>query len=235
MKVVAFRSLACLPIACLMVASASLTACSEASDTATASTYQAWADKVATIPLTPQESSAVQHPTQVSLPLDQAPDRDAPRPALKVELLSPHQLWDLRDGPLKVPSIEVAEGTTAPVPVQTAAPITPTVTVAPVTSRPSAEPVVADGTGFRTVQLGAFSNEQAARSAWTRLTQGASASALSGLMPQFEPAEVSGRQLVRLRVSAREDRVQQLCQTVAASDPWCIRAGSTAVPSTIFH
>ena len=227
----------CRPLVCLTALATSLCACSEASETASAP-YQDWAEKVATIPLSPKQGDAISHPTQVSLPLDDDPQTERPRQPLKVELMSPHQLWDVRDGPLKVPNIEVAEGTTRAVLVSDPGQPAPTVTVtpAPRTAPEPAKPApVTDGTAFRTVQLGAYSSEQAARTAWNRLSTGANGSALSGLAPQFEPTEVGGRQLVRLRVSAREDRVHGLCQTVASSDPWCARAVTSAVPSTIFH
>lgn len=225
MRVVAFG-----PLLCLTALVSGLSACSEAAD-GQPTTYAALADKVATIPLSPREPSAIAHPTQVNLPLETNPEHDGPRPSLKVELMSPHQLWDLRDGPLKVPEIEVPEGTTLALPVSISAPVVNVAPQLPATTAAAST----DGTAFRTVQLGAFSSEASAREAWNRLSTGPSAAALSGLMPQFEPAEVGGRQLVRLRVSAREDRVQALCQSVAAADPWCVRAGGSATPSTIFH
>jgi len=209
-----------------------LAGCSEAAD-GKATSYQDMADHVATIPLSPKTADSVSHPTQVKLPLERVAQAAGSRAPLKVELMSPHQLWDLRDGPLKVPTIEVPEGTTRAVPVSDTAPsTTPVVTV---TAPAPAAQQDNDGTGFRTIQLGAYSSEQSARSAWNRLSTGTNAEALSGLAPQFEPAEVGGRQLVRLRVSARESRIQSLCQTVASSDPWCARAATTAAPSTIFH
>ena len=229
MKVVAFR-----PLACLTALMAGLAGCSEAA-TSSATPYQDMADHVATIPLSPKTADSVSHPTQVNLPLERVAQATSNRAPLKVELMSPHQLWDLRDGPLKVPTIEVPEGTTRAVPVSDTAPNTPpVVTVAVPAPVPAPQPD-GDGTAFRTVQLGAYSSEQSARTAWNRLSTGSNADVLSGLAPQFEPAEVGGRQLVRLRVSARESRIQSLCQTVANSDPWCARAVTTAAPSTIFH
>ncbi|WP_461343827.1 SPOR domain-containing protein [Brevundimonas sp. GN22] len=201
------------------------------------------AEHVSSIPLSPKDVGNDSLSTPTLLPLNEAPAAHRPARPLRVELMSPHQLWDLRDGPLKVPSIEVAEGTTkavlvsdnsgqAPVVVLSTDASSP-IPVAP--TPPATTPATGSGAAFRTVQLGAYSSEQAARSAWDRLNTGTNAATLRGLAPQFEPTEVGGRQLVRLRVSAREDRVQNLCQSVASADPWCARAVTTADASTIFH
>ena len=52
------------------------------------------------------------------------------------------------------------------------------------------------------VQLGAYSSEAAARSAWARLKSGEAARALDGLSPVYESVELGGRRLVRLKVAA---------------------------------
>lgn len=139
---------------------------------------------------------------------------DAGRPAgggapLKVELLTPHELWDARDG------------VAGRVGVALAAPSAPASTSPAMELRPS--------TAFRLIQLGAFASEAGARAAWDGMRRGEGA-ALDGLQPAFEPVEVGGRRLIRLKVAASSDRVEALCRVLAAADPWCARAQTA--PST---
>lgn len=227
MRVVSLR-----PLSCLILAAVGISACSDANSGAQASSYQSWAEKVATIPLTPIDDGDGK-PTASPLPLFENPDAKPANKPLRVELMSPHQLWDLRDGPLKIPTIEVAEGTTTAVVVSSQSPPgEPVVTTAPAANRETAP---APTSNFRTVQLGAYGNEDSAREAWNRLASGSASEALKGLVPQFEPVDVNGRNLVRLRVSAREDRVQTLCESIASNDPWCARSARSMPPSTMFH
>ncbi len=80
----------------------------------------------------------------------------------------------------------------------------------------------------RHVQLGAFSSEEGARAAWSRLSRSTGGAALSGLQPAYEAVEVGGRRLVRLKVAATAEQAQILCRDLAASDPWCARSGGAA-------
>lgn len=190
------------PLMSLAAVAMLVAACDPASD-AQPSAYQAWADKVATIPLTPASDAGISSDApRVTLPLDpQKPQPDAkPSTGMKVELVSPHQLWDLRDGPVKLPAIEVSEGPPVTAPANTPAPAT---------------------TGARTIQLGAFSTQQQAQTAWDRLASGSNKTALAGLSPRFDPVQVNGRTLIRLRVSASAQQAHSLCQSIAAADPWC--------------
>src|SRR5690606_12520773 len=106
------------------------------------------------------------------------------RPALRVEVLDPHALWDARDGGLgemarfaaDAPPPETSEADHAPAP----------------RLRPSA-PIAPDAAAL--VQLGAYTDETAARVAWSRLQAGSAAAALAGLSPVLEPVEVNGRRL----------------------------------------
>nr|WP_303682898.1 SPOR domain-containing protein [Brevundimonas naejangsanensis] len=131
--------------------------------------------------------------------------------------MTPHELWDVRDGlGAKVRRMS------APAPAPTGyhdfeAP-------PPV----AAAPVVPPAPTARHVQLGAFSSEDSARAAWRRMSQGAGGAALSGLQPAYEAVEVGGRRLVRLKVAATAEQAQVLCRDLAASDPWCARAGGAA-------
>lgn len=190
------------PLMSLAAVAMLVAACDTASD-AQPSAYQAWADKVATIPLTPASDAGTSSDApRITLPLDpQKPQPDAkPSTGMKVELVSPHQLWDLRDGPVKLPAIEVSEGPSVAAPATPPAPST---------------------TGALTIQLGAFSTQQQAQTAWDRLKSGPNKTALAGLSPRFDPVQVNGRTLIRLRVSASAPQALSLCQSIAAADPWC--------------
>ncbi|MGH7025999.1 SPOR domain-containing protein [Brevundimonas sp.] len=139
---------------------------------------------------------------------------------LKVELLTPHQLWDARDGltakaAAVLPAMpSVFHDPEALADVQAA-------------SHPEAKPsrpvAVASSSSSALIQLGAYASQASAQAAWDRLGQGT-----SGLNPVFEPVEVNGRRLVRLKVRAGSAQAAALCAKVAASDPWCVRAVEVA-------
>ena len=140
---------------------------------------------------------------------------------LKVELLTPHQLWDARDGltakaAAVLPAVPaVFHDPEAPADVQAAqrAEAQP--------SRPAAVAVAAAPAVL--IQLGAYASQASAQAAWERLGQGS-----QGLNPVFEPVEVNGRRLVRLKVRAGSAQASALCAKAAASDPWCVRAAEAA-------
>ena len=140
---------------------------------------------------------------------------------LKVELLTPHQLWDARDGltakaAAVLPAVPaVFHDPEAPADVQAAqrAEAQP--------SRPAAVAVAAAPAVL--IQLGAYASQASAQAAWERLGQGS-----HGLNPVFEPVEVNGRRLVRLKVRAGSAQASALCAKAAASDPWCVRAAEAA-------
>ena len=71
--------------------------------------------------------------------------------------------------------------------------------------------------------MGAYASQASAQAAWERLGQGS-----QGLNPVFEPVEVNGRRLVRLKVRAGSAQAKALCERAAASDPWCVRAAEAA-------
>jgi hypothetical protein len=164
-------------------------------------------------------------------PAPPRPSREAQlRPALRVEVMDPHALWDARDG------LQGAVERAAPQLAAAAAPalaeaivqrvseradgarasagLRPAVVRAPVAPRP--------GAGL--VQLGAYSSEASARSAWSRLKAGEAASALAGLTPVFEAVEVGGRTLTRLKVEAPRTGAAAVCAAARIDDPWCHRA-----------
>jgi hypothetical protein len=152
------------------------------------------------------------------------------RPALRVEVLEPHALWDARDG------LNAAVERAAPRLVAAAAPVVADAVAQQVSARVESasaraglRPVLAAGPSAapradRTlVQLGAYSSEAAARSAWSRLKSGEAAWALDGLSPVYEGVEVGGRRLTRLKVATPTAGAAAVCAAAGINDPWCNR------------
>lgn len=173
-----------------------------------------------------------------AIPLDEAAPAEAPqaaaqaadrglRPALRVEVMDPHALWDARDGGLGGVMQETTDrvaAAAAPAVVdavvrETRERVAGTVRQTPL--RPALR-VARDDRAL--VQLGAYSSEAAARAAWSRLKAGAAAPALDGLSPVLEPVEVNGRRLVRLKTPAPVAGAAALCAAAGIDDPWCRRA-----------
>jgi len=154
------------------------------------------------------------------------------RPALKVEVMEDMALWDARYGAMGdvaeavAPAVVEAAATETRTRVQQAvargelrSAITPERPIAVAAPAPrAAQP----SRGL--VQLGAFSSEQSARAAWTRLKSGAAGWALEGLSPTFEAVSVNGRDLVRLKVRAPAAGAAALCAAAGVDDPWCRRS-----------
>ncbi|MFK0299114.1 SPOR domain-containing protein [Brevundimonas sp. NPDC090276] len=142
------------------------------------------------------------------------------RRPLKVELLTPHQLWDARDGltakaAAVLPAMPaVFHDPEAPPEAQAAQ---------RVEAQPSRPVAVAAPSSAVLIQLGAYASQASAQAAWERLGQGN-----HGLNPVFEPVEVNGRRLVRLKVRAGSAQASALCAKAAAADPWCVRAAEAA-------
>jgi len=139
------------------------------------------------------------------------------RPALQVQVMDPHDLWDARDGGV--------ENAVRQAVVRTAVDAAPVVTQAVVrraSERAGLRPALASGASASAViQLGAFSSEAAARAAWAEIGKGG---ALSGLSPRFEAVEVNGKRLTRLKVGPiPADAAAGLCRAARVSDPWCRR------------
>lgn len=152
------------------------------------------------------------------------------RPALRVEVMDPHALWDARDG------LDAAVERAAPRLVAAAAPAVADAVVQQTTARLEsasaraglrpvlgARPTPAPRTRRGLVQLGAYSSEAAARSAWSRLRSGGAAEALNGLSPVYETVEVGGRRLTRLKVAAPATGAAAICDAARIHDPWCDR------------
>ena len=151
------------------------------------------------------------------------------RPALRV-VMDPHALWDSREG------LEGVVEQAAPRMVAAAAPVIADAAVRQVSARIDAASSHADlrpalararPSAHRPdrglVQLGAYSSEAAARSAWSRLKSGEAARALDGLSPVYESVELGGRRLVRLKVAAPAAGAAAVCAAAGVDDPWCNR------------
>jgi len=173
--------------------------------------FEGVADRIAAIPL-----SAKPEPERLAVEPGKA-EAAGSRP-LKVELLTPHQLWDARDG--------LTTGAAAVLPAMPAVfhdPEAPPEVQAEQQAvvRPTRPVAVAASSSAVLIQLGAYASQASAQAAWDRLGQG-------GLNPVFEPVEVNGRRLVRLKVRAGSTQAKALCERAAASDPWCVRAAEAA-------
>ena len=175
--------------------------------------FEGVADRIAAIPL-----SAEAEPARLAVEPRKA-ETAGSRP-LKVELLTPHQLWDARDGLTTkaaavlpaMPSVFIDPE--APPEVQAAQ--------QQQVAKPPRSVAVAAAAPAVLIQLGAYASQASAQAAWERLAQG------GGLSPVFEPVEVNGRRLVRLKVRAGSAQAKALCEQAAASDPWCVRAAEAA-------
>ncbi|MFJ6024088.1 SPOR domain-containing protein [Brevundimonas sp. NPDC092305] len=150
------------------------------------------------------------------------------RPAVEVEVMTPHALWDARDGDL-AGSVRAA----APRLVEAAAPAVAEAVIQRAKAEMSTEPVLRPAIhepslplrqDVGLVQLGAYASEGSARAAWNRLKSGPAAWALEGLSPVYEPAEVNGRRLVRLKTRAPGAGAAALCAAAGIDDPWCHQA-----------
>lgn len=143
------------------------------------------------------------------------------RPALRVEVMDPHALWDARDGGLRGMAEEQGGRLAAAAAPAVARAVVRDVSTrvdsaaAHVGLRPAKAP--APAADLTLIQIGAYSSEAAARAAWDRLD-------LKGQAPVFEPVEVNGRRLVRLKTAVSAARAAAVCAAAGVDDPWCRRA-----------
>lgn len=207
----------------VLLAASGLTACGMVD--ADPHRFENMAESVAAIPLDGVDRAE-------TTPAVHRPATDAGlRPAIRVEVLDPHALWDARDADMN----GVVERN-APRLVAAAAPAVADAVVQQVSTRidsaasrarlrpaiqtpPAAAPTAARGL----VQLGAYSSEASARQAWTRLKAGQAAWALDGLSPVYEAVDVGGRSLTRLKVRAPAAGAAAVCAAAGIDDPWCRR------------
>lgn len=205
------------PVSCIgkglgLLSLAALGACGTSEGDA--SRFQGMADQVASIEV-PLDGQARPARSARDMGL-----RDANAP-LKVEVMTPYQLWDARDGALP-PAPDDSE--IAPALVRAAAPAVAAAAVDAVKAR-AAEAMrpAFPATRAKAIQLGAYSSEDAARAAWNRLSRDP---ALSHLQPTYERAEVNGRVLTRLKVRADQSSAAEVCRAARIDDPWCARSAA---------
>lgn len=184
--------------------------------------FENLANSVAAIDLDGKRTDAAPSHTAAELGL---------RPPLRVEVMDPHTLWDVRDG------LDSAIERAAPQLIAAAAPAVAEAVVQRASARVESassradlrpvlapRPVAAPRTNRGLVQLGAYSSEASARSAWSRLKSGEAAWALNGLSPVYEGVEVGGRRLTRLKVATPAAGAAAVCAAAGIVDPWCNRA-----------
>ena len=176
--------------------------------------FEAMAESVAAIPLDGEAGAATAR-TQAETGL---------RPALRVQVMDPHALWDARDGGLGRMAGDPAPRLVAAMAPSTAEAVVQTVSArldsaaAKAGLRPAQpqRPKAPSGANAALVQIGAYSSEAAARAAWARLD-------LDDLTPVFEAVEVDGRRLTRLKVRAPASGAAAVCAAAGIDDPWCHR------------
>ena len=202
-------------LACL--AAATLSACGMVD--ADPHRFENMANAVAAIPLDGQAERA-----GVRKPAARTAAEAGLRPALQVQVMDPHALWDARDGGLLGLAEEQGQRFAA-----AAAPAVADAVVRNVSDRidsaaaqaglrPARAPrPAAPRAAGKLVQIGAYSSEAAARAAWARLD-------LDGLTPVYEAVEVGGRRLTRLKVNAPATGAAAVCAAAGIDDPWCHRA-----------
>lgn len=185
--------------------------------------FENMAEAVAAIPLDGQAPSSAA-PAPVRAAAGHAAADAGLRPALQVQVMDPHALWDARDGGLRGMAEEQGQRLAA-----AAAPAVADAVVRDVSTRidraaaraglrPARAPAAAaPHAAGKLVQIGAYSSEAAARAAWARLD-------LEGLTPVYEAVEVGGRRLTRLKVNAPATGAAAVCAAAGIDDPWCHRA-----------
>lgn len=180
--------------------------------------FENLANRIASVPL----DGSAPAPAAAAKPVRTAAQSGL-RPALRVEVMDPHALWDARDGGLNgVVAAAAPQVAEAVAPVLIDAAVRETSTRVESAARGLRPAMASRPTGL--VQLGAYSSQDAARAAWTRLKSGSASWALDGLSPVFEAVQVNGRNLVRLKVRAPASGAAAVCAAAGIDDPWCRRS-----------
>lgn len=193
--------------------------------------FERMAERVAAIPL---EGSSGARRAEAPRSATEAGLRPAHAAPLRVEVMTPHALWDAREAGLRGAVTQAAaEAASAAAPaliqaathavVEAAPPLRPA--HAPSVSHPPQVRARAADRASTLMQLGAFGSESAARAAWSRLKQGPAAAHLDGATPVFERVDVNGRTLVRLKAPAPAQGAAVVCAAAGIDDPWCRRTG----------
>ena len=138
---------------------------------------------------------------------------------LRVEVVTPHQLWDARDSGLRG-----AVAAAAPTVIETAAPMVAEAVIQRVSAEmPTARLKPAREVARTTLQLGAFASPAAAQRAWGRIAD--AGQDVAELTPVFEAVEVDGRSLTRLKVSAPVEAARAVCRAADTAQLGCLRRG----------
>lgn len=138
---------------------------------------------------------------------------------LRVEVMTPHELWDARDTGLR--GVVAAA---APAVIEAAAPAVAEAVVQRVSAEmPTPRLKPAPEVARTTLQLGAFASPAAAQRAWGRIAD--AGHGVAELTPVFEAVEVDGRSLTRLKVSAPVDAARAVCRAADAARLGCLRRG----------
>lgn len=184
------------------------------------------AQAVADIPL----DGASRSGTDLRAPFSSSPAVINPS-ALRVEVMDPHDLWDARDAGLRgavealAPAMIEAAAPVVTQAVLTQAAVTQVATrqaeVTPAVARRTVDAPVEPALPRTTLQLGAFASPAAAERAWSRIAD--AGQGLAGLSPVFEPVEVDGRSLTRLKVSAPAEDAVIVCRAADSVRLGCLR------------
>ncbi|HZW16482.1 MAG TPA: SPOR domain-containing protein [Brevundimonas sp.] len=176
--------------------------------------FESMAEAVAAIPLEGEGQTAPPSTRRTAA-------ENGLRPALRVQVMDPHALWDARDGDLGGIAEEPAPRLVAAMAQSPAEAVVRNVSarldraVAKAGLRPAQPPRPRASEAL--VQIGAYSSEAAAHAAWARL-------GLDEHTPVFESVEVDGRPLTRLKVRTPASGAAAVCAAAGIDDPWCHRA-----------
>ena len=177
--------------------------------------FEALAERVAAIRGSTDEPA---EPVRGLRPIQTA-KADAASPQLRLQVMDAHAFMEARDGPLGGLAERIVPAVT-----EAAAPVVAEAVVRQVETATGLRPTAASGSDRvrRTIQIGAYSTETAARAAWTRLSSG---EAFAGLRPRFEAVSVNGKALTRLKVAVPSGAAAAVCRAAGVSDPWCASTG----------
>jgi hypothetical protein len=188
--------------------------------------FSAMADNVASIdvPLHPGDRTKARWSAQDA---GLRPVRFTP---VKVAVMDPHAMWDARDVQAGLRQNAADEGLRDAVirvaqPVaQAAAPriVEAAAHDAVARVKAAAQPISLNRpTPGRSIQLGAYSSAAGAQQAWDRLS---AKPGLAGLTPVFQPVQINGRTLTRLKVGPiSTETAAAVCRSADVADPWCAR------------
>ncbi|MFN4287017.1 MAG: SPOR domain-containing protein [Brevundimonas sp.] len=181
--------------------------------------FERWAESVAEIPLSVEDARA--RAGQAVAAMGERPSEQAGlRPALHVVVVEPHELWEARD-PVLRGAMDLAGRAAGQVVSEAAR--QGTRQIAEAVTGPAPASVSAPSRQTSVIQVGAYSSEAAARSAWQALSRRVDAT----YQPVFETVDVGGRSITRLKIGpVPAEAAAGLCAALGVSDPWCARARS---------